>query len=149
MEEGVIVVPDLVKECAEIVQPDHATAPIAMRIAVDLPMLRGDHRCIRRALIHLLRNAVEFTPSGTTIRMDACLTSQGSIAISVSDSAIGTKCNGADRQAQRLDAKALSLVNAFIKLHDGEIAFETLSDQGTTIAIVFPPQRTVLQQPAV
>jgi PAS domain S-box-containing protein len=148
LDERLLVIRDLVNESTNIVRPERAGVRIATAIAADLPLLRGDHRCIRQALVHLLRNAVEFAPPGTAIRLDAALDAKGGIAISVADSVAGMKRDGVCGLARRLEDKALSLVNAFVKLHDGEIAVETLPEIGTKIGIVFPPQRTVFQQAA-
>ncbi|MBR9973495.1 PAS domain S-box protein [Magnetospirillum sp. J10] len=131
---GVILLTDL---------PDH------------LAFLRADERRIRQILLNLLSNAVKFTEEGGTVRVTARVEPQGMV-IHVADSGIGMSSEDLSRVMEpfvqadtRLSRKyegtglGLPLTKALVLAHGGSLTLDSIPDQGTTVTVVFPPERVM------
>jgi len=120
-----------------------------------------DERRIKQALVNIIRNAINFTPSGGELNVKASRKKDG-IEITVSDTGIGISRDNQmrifkpferagrgdeeetvkPRQAQTSDAGGiglgLSLVKEIIKMHDGTINLESEVNHGTTVRLFLP-----------
>jgi PAS domain S-box-containing protein len=126
-------------------------------IPEDLPKLRADFWATRQILINLLSNAVKFTPPGGVIEVTAGWNDAGRVWISVGDTGIGmdpeevgatfTDFEQLDRRLERKFEGAglgLSLAEALIKLHGGDILVDSALGKGTTVTVDFPAERVRL-----
>jgi len=127
----------------------------------DLPGLRGDERRLRQVLAHLVNNAIKFTDSGGSVRIDASLRPSGADAagdllISVSDTGIGIP--EADLQrvfepftqvdnglARRAGGSGLGLyfARALVAAHGGDLSLASRPGKGTTAVIRLPRSRLI------
>jgi len=116
--------------------------------------LHCDGRRISQALLNVLGNAMKFTPDGGRIVVRCHKTSEGGIAIAVTDTGVGIAPGDLDRivkpfeQAvaagldnQRGVGLGLAIVKAIMDLHGGSLVIESQPGRGTTVTLRFPPGR--------
>jgi PAS domain S-box-containing protein len=150
IRDSVIVVCDIVRGGRDDVPP------IEILIAPDVPLLRADPRRLQQVLTHLMSNAVKFTPREGRIEVKALQSSQGGIAIKITDTGIGMepdRIGHALEPFKQLDSRlarrfegvglGLPLANALVQLHQGRLSIESVPGTGTTVTVDFPPERTV------
>jgi signal transduction histidine kinase len=111
--------------------------------------MEGDRRRIRQAMLHLLNNALQYTPAGGTITLAATRT-KAAVEISVDDTGIGIARHELTHVqqpfARGMDADAygpgaglgLTLVRQIAKLHGGDVAISSLRHRGTTVTLRIP-----------
>jgi signal transduction histidine kinase/PAS domain-containing protein len=125
-------------------------AVTGMRVA-----LRGDARALKQIVLNLLSNAVKFTPQGGVVSLHIEHVEQG-IALVVSDTGIGidgralqSLCqpfHQADASISRkYGGSGLGLVisRKLLALHDATLTIESTPGQGTTMRVIFPPERII------
>ena len=113
-----------------------------------------DERKVKQVLINLLSNAIKFTPSGGSIDISVSLERQKGLIVTVCDTGIGVEPADIARMFEpfvQLETSrnrrfagtglGLSLVRAFMELHDGSISIESAPGLGTAVSIVFPLDR--------
>ena len=118
--------------------------------------LRVDERMLRQVIINPLANAIKFTRDNGFIRISTALTEDGCIVITVADNGIGIPEGDIERvlvpfeRVQTGDTNAyegtglgLPLSKRFVELHDGTLSLESTLDQGTTVTVAFPAERTI------
>jgi PAS domain S-box-containing protein len=129
---------------------------IVTDVTAELPDVVGDERLLRRSLDEVLDNAVKFSPSGGTIRLEATRQPSGDghlaeVAITISDEGIGISPDDMGRifsDFQQLDGSetraygglglGLAFVRRIIEAHDGSVAVESQPNQGTRLTITIP-----------
>ncbi len=127
-------------------------------VGEDIPQISGDRLRIKQAVLNLLSNAVKFTPQGgSNVELHAFMNkADDELVISVRDHGIGIPEEEHElvfspfmRSASALSRShegtglGLSLVKAFMDMHDGEIKLESEVGKGTTITLHFPSSRFV------
>ena len=125
---------------------------ITMKCAKNIGTVIMDERRIQQVLINLIRNAINFTPSGGKITLQAKKSKKG-MTFSVIDTGIGIEQEDRKRifepferahsgmpasHAERGAGLGLSLVKNIISLHGGEIDLESELGVGTTVSIFLP-----------
>jgi signal transduction histidine kinase len=116
--------------------------------AHDLGTLTADERRLKQALFNLISNAIKFTPSGGTIRLEAHREGD-EIALVVSDNGSGIpseqqarvfeKFERGNPQARQSGAGlGLSLVKSFVELHGGRVEMKSEAGTGTTVTLYLP-----------
>lgn len=144
--------PDLVMEVVEMWEPRmrHKGLTFQLKMPDDLPMINADSRRLRWAFIHILRNALQYTPEGGTVTME--LTTEGdSIVIRIKDTGIGMS----QEQLARLFTRfyrvtnmpegevrglgvGLYLAQAIVEAHNGAIHVVSKEGEGSTFTITLP-----------
>ncbi len=129
---------------------------IVLGSAVDknLPPLRGDEKRLGQILFNLLSNAIKFTKPNGAVSLEAALTPDGDLAITIIDTGIGmTEAELAIamepfRQADSHLARSydgaglgLPLAKALTELQGGRLVLTSAPGRGTTARIVFPQGR--------
>ena len=120
----------------------------------DAPRVWGDEHHFKQMLVHLVSNAVKFTPENGIIRLGLARAEDGSLAIEVSDNGIGmppAQISHALSQFGRIDNQGgpnypgaglgLPLVSALSGLHGGQLNIESELGAGTRATILLPAQR--------
>jgi PAS domain S-box-containing protein len=143
----------------EIAEAKLDAAPIAVEVSPDLPLLYADRRRVRQILMHLLSNAVKFTPQDGAIAVRAELTQDGRLTVAVKDTGIGMekgRIGHALEPFKQLDSRlarrfegvglGLPLANAFARLHNAQLMIDSMPGKGTTVVIAFPPGRTIVER---
>jgi two-component system, sensor histidine kinase len=126
------------------------------KIEPALPLLRADERALTQILNNLLSNAVKFTPENGKITVSAKLRSKGIIDLQVADTGIGMSSDDIAKalepfeQASSTHAKrhegtglGLHLCQKLVGLHGGALEIESEPGIGTTVTLLFPPERMI------
>ena len=114
--------------------------------------LKADPRRFRQMLMNLLSNAVKFTAESGTVTVDARVTPEGWMAVSVTDTGIGMRGQDIARamepfgqiddpatRSQQGTGLGLPLVARMARLHGGRLAVDSTPGVGTTATVWFPP----------
>jgi PAS domain S-box-containing protein len=117
------------------------------------PLLRGDARRIKQAVVNLLTNAIKFTPSGGSVEISASWSDDG-MAVTVTDTGIGIAAEDLDRvmkpfvQVENWLARqhegaglGLAITKSICELHGGTLVLESTLGQGTVVRILLPADR--------
>jgi CheY-like chemotaxis protein/nitrogen-specific signal transduction histidine kinase len=109
-----------------------------------VPRFPGDPLGLREALEHLLQNALEAAPDGSTVTV-AVRTENGDAVVSVSDSGLGMTPGVQARMFEpffttKPGASGLGLTLAYgiVSRHGGQIDVDTAPGRGTSVRIKFP-----------
>lgn len=114
-----------------------------------------DERRIKQAMLNLIRNAINFTPEGGQITLEAKKQDEH-LLLSISDTGIGISDTDQKRifdpferiHQERIDMSptslekgaglGLSLVKNIVELHGGEINIDSTEGEGTTFTLKLP-----------
>jgi len=160
LAESVINMQRLVQACLRLVaaRAKASKQNLVVKLAKDLPDLRGEERAIKQIIVNLLTNAIKFTPEGGSITVDGFVNEEKSLVLCVSDTGIGIapehigtalepfgQIESALSRKHQGTGLGLPLTKALVELHDGELFLESEIGVGTRVTLTFPPNR-VLQQ---
>lgn len=157
LNETEVQVPELCRSVIHIVKgrADDAGITLVKRIPEDPPYLLADPRSLKQMLLNLMSNAIKFTSSGGTVDLVTTIGDDGGFRFDIRDTGVGIPkehfetvlspfgqvdtAHARDHQGTGL---GLPLVKAFIEMHGGRIEIESEVDEGTTVSLFFPPERT-------
>jgi signal transduction histidine kinase len=127
---------------------------IELKLPKALPWLRGDERRIAQALAQILSNAVKFTNVGGSVMVEAGLTPEGDLFVSVTDTGIGIPVAELERVfepftqldgslARRYPGAGLGLftARAIAMAHGGQLHLASRTGEGTAVRVVLPRSR--------
>ncbi|HKW53956.1 MAG TPA: HAMP domain-containing sensor histidine kinase [Stellaceae bacterium] len=127
---------------------------LSVRLPPNLPHLRADSRKVGQVVMNLLSNAVKFTPAGGRIEISAAADPRHEFAIAVRDTGIGVaqvhlakltqpffQVEGAFSRHHAGTGMGLTIVATLMRQHGGTVKFESELGKGTTVRVIFPPQR--------
>lgn len=157
LEETEFGVAELARECTRMlrVRADDKEVDLTLDASdADLALV-GDRRAVKQIVLNLASNAIKFTPEGGAVRLDMSRDDRGRVELTVTDTGIGIP---ADRQeiifrpfeqlenahARRHDGTGLGLyiTRNLVEAHGGSIHLESVVDEGTTVTVLFPAERT-------
>jgi two-component system sensor histidine kinase/response regulator len=135
-----------------------ATAGVEFQVAVpeSLPVFRGDHLKLDRALVNLVDNAFKFTPRGGAVRVEAGVEFGSGVEaglrflrLSVIDTGRGIAAGDLPfifdpfRQTERSDASkgvglGLAIVQRLVAAHRGQIRAQSQVGFGSNFSILLP-----------
>jgi signal transduction histidine kinase len=134
---------------------------IAVSQAEDLPWLCGDERRIVQALSQLVSNAVKFTEAGGSVTIEAGLTPEAGVFVSVTDTGIGIPAGDLERVFEpftQLDGSlsrrypgagvGLFMARAIVAAHGGQLVLRSEAGHGTVARLTLPRSRIVNQTEA-
>ncbi len=148
----------LLGACVRVVAERAAKAGIELvrEIPDDLPTLYADERRVRQIMLNLLSNGLKFTPRGGRVAVGARSEASGALVLWVADNGIGVAESDIERvmapfrQADGSLARhyegvglGLTLSKSLAELHGGTLTLSSRLGEGTTAAVVFPPQRVL------
>jgi two-component system sensor histidine kinase KdpD len=141
LEEIVGTVTDLLEKGLK----DH---PLKISLPSDLPMIPMDGALVQQVIFNLLDNAIQHTPSGTTIELSASADSNA-VTVEVADLGAGIK-PGEERKIfdkfYRVTSEGkragmglgLALCEAIVKIHGGRIWAESRPEGGAVFRFTLP-----------
>jgi signal transduction histidine kinase len=114
-------------------------------------------RMVCQILLNLLSNAVKFTPKGGRVVLSAARTVEGGLLVAVADTGLGMapheikialtpfgQVQNALSRKHTGTGLGLPLAKAMMELHGGTLRVASAPGQGTTVSLLFPPERVVL-----
>lgn len=133
-----------------------------LKLVIDVvgtvPDLIADERSVRQMLLNLVSNAIKYTPPGGVIVMLATTSPYGGIEVSLSDTGVGMDSSTLERVLRPFEqgetsyraqkggtGLGLPLVQSLARLHEAEFYIQSRPGSGTDVKIVFPKDRTVVQ----
>jgi heavy metal sensor kinase len=149
LNRSVVDISELIEESCDLYQP--LAEDRGIRIEVNVPVqlhLFADKGKLQRVLSNLLDNAIKYTPQGGKITVS----SQGvdkKVIISMHDTGIGISQEETSRifeRFYRVDKSrsvpgaglGLSLVQAIVRSHAGEIKVSSIPGSGSTFSVLLP-----------
>ena len=122
--------------------------------AAGLPSVFCERRAFRQVLLNLIGNAIKFTPSGGRIDVNATMTAEGGIMVSVADTGVGIAPQNIPMALTPFGQVELTLSRAhggvglglplsqrLAELHGGRLQIESTVGSGTTVSVTLPPER--------
>ncbi|MCZ4279442.1 ATP-binding protein [Kiloniella laminariae] len=149
---------DTVACCLQILRgkSSHGTGQICIEEPEADLFLLGDERIIRQIILNLLSNALKFTANGDKIILSLGKTTGQKIYIEVMDTGCGIapgdlprimepfgQARANARTAHEGTGLGLSLSKRFTELHGGTLSIQSARNEGTTVTITFPAERTM------
>ena len=158
LDEGALDLHAIADSCLQLVSGRAQKGHVHVVNAVDIstPQLWADERRLKQIALNLLSNAVKFTPDGGVVQIAVHTTSEGEMALAVSDTGIGMTeedlmkamtpfgqvDGGLDRKNEGTGL-GLPLTQGLVELHGGRLTFDSTPGKGTTISAVFPKKRVI------
>ena len=158
LEETSFSVSELMSECARMlrVRADDKDVDLTNDACDPALGLHADRRAVKQIIVNLVSNAIKFTPTGGRVRMSATLEDAGSVRIVVSDTGIGIPADRQDvvfhpfEQLEKAHSRShdgtglgLYITRNLAEAHRGQIELESVVDEGTTVTVTFPQERTL------
>ncbi|MNN42647.1 Sensor histidine kinase YycG [compost metagenome] len=123
-------------------------------IASDVDTAWIDRDQIDQVLDNLISNAMKYTPEGGTITLEAHLTDDRQLAISVQDTGIGIPKKDLDRIFERFyrvdkarsrnmggTGLGLSIAREIVRAHGGTISLQSEFGKGTKVTFTLPAEK--------
>jgi two-component system, NtrC family, sensor histidine kinase HydH len=138
------VLENALREVASVVEVQAAVQRVALVVEAEHVSLAVDENKLKQALLNLLTNALEATPSGGTIRLSA--TAVGDRAeIVVSDSGRGIPAEVLARVGtpffttrEQGTGLGVAIARGIVEQHGGELSIDSASGGGTRVRISLP-----------
>lgn len=158
LSESVMSVEETVRSVSRLVAARAKEGKIRMTMAVphDFVSFRAEERAVKQILTNILTNAIKFTPEGGTVSLTASVTELGQLKIVIQDTGIGMSAEeipiamapfgqieSALSRKNQGTGLGLPLTRALVELHGGTLDLESTVGKGTTITLLFPPERVV------
>jgi len=138
------------------VRTREANVTVSLDTSESLPHLRADERHVKQIVLNLLSNAIKFTPTGGRIAVSAHLNSKSCIQIDVIDTGIGIAPEDIEKVLRPFGQVAkshqrthegsglgLPISASLMKLHGGNLSISSVVEEGTTVSVIFPADRTL------
>ncbi len=132
-----------------------------LHVPRNFPCLRGEEKAMKQILTNLLTNAIKFTNEGGSVTLSAILDEQGRMMINVVDSGIGIapkdiatalapfgQIESALSRKHQGTGLGLPLTKALVELHNGTFELKSELGVGTTVSLIFPASRVVMNPEA-
>ncbi|MGB0684304.1 MAG: sensor histidine kinase [Magnetovibrionaceae bacterium] len=152
LSEGVVNLGDIADFCRGIAGPSAHQRSVSLLIDVKgLPLLLGDERRLRQALLNLVTNSLNQAEEGSVVRISGRLRNGGGLALTIGDDT-ARKGKEAATQIGILDAfpkiedksesgTNLSLTRKLIEKHGGSLVVAQAQGQCAVYSLYFPASR--------
>ncbi len=156
--EEEVSLPELVASCLAMVaeRARERRIRVVTDFASQATLLWADLRGVKQIVLNVLSNAVKFSHDGGTVTITSGLDAGGGLAIFVTDHGIGMTADQIERARQPFGQAhaattrtyggtglGLPITQRLVELHDGELRIASVPGEGTSVAVVFPPLRTL------
>lgn len=155
LNEEIFCIEDVINDCLYMMslQAEKKAIKLTRKIS-SVNRINGDQRLIKQMIINLLSDAIKHSPEKGSVECSITVNKKGALTLSVSDegAAFNIEQVGQDHNSivyasetyttgQRGTGLSLTLVQRFIKLHDGYMTVSPPDSQNTTVNITFPANR--------
>lgn len=133
-----------------------ANIKVQSRIALNLPVVKGDAKKLRQIFANLITNAIKFSKRGDTVTISVAPSNERGITVVIRDTGIGmtsevldiaqTPFGQADGGRDRMNegtGLGLPIAKALIELHGGKLQITSTKGEGTEAAVILPPPHKV------
>lgn len=151
LERKPVAVADLVESVVAMSREHarHAKVRLTTDIAAETGEILGDRRRLLQALYNLATNAFKFTPPGGVVTVSARPLGDSHVELAVADTGIGIGADersavfkkfytGVNLPQKKGAGLGLSLVQSFVRLHEGTVDLITGPNEGTKVIIELP-----------
>ena len=160
INESVVDLNKVVEGCLGLlsnkIESNHMVVSNAM---IDAPHIVAEELAIKQILMNLLSNAIKFTPGGGRITIAYEIDKDKKLRLSVTDTGIGldeseiekalSPFGQIDNELSRSGSGTglgLTLVDALVRLHGGELELFSQKGIGTTVTVVLPADRVTVKK---
>lgn len=158
LDEAEFKVTELLQICVKMIKGRTDSKSISIQYVPtdNLPNLHGDERFVKQAVLNLLSNSMKYNVAGGNVSISTHIDQQNAICIAVSDTGIGIsevdipkilepfgQARSNPHYTHEGTGLGLSIAKKLIELHQGTMELESELNQGTTVTIKFPPERTI------
>lgn len=158
LSEKQLNIPDLiqhsVRQLSKMAEASGHT--ITTDIPANMPDLFGDERVMMQILNNIISNAIKFTPENGEITIHATVNTDNCTSISVADTGVGMSADEIGKALklfEQVDSSlarkhegsglGLYLCTNFMELFGGALEVQSEVNQGTTVTLTFPAERTL------
>lgn len=160
LNESIVDVEDVVEACLSLVNNKKEETGVTITNALhDVPKIIAEEVAVKQIILNLLSNAVKFTPSGGRVTLSSEKDDRGRLHFSISDTGIGldeaeiqkalSPFGQIQNELSRTNSGTglgLTLVDALVKLHGGELEIFSQKGIGTTVTVIFPANRLTIHK---
>lgn len=146
---------ELARDVLDVLDGRAVQAGVSLTIDGSAAPVQGDPRRLKEALINLVANAIEATPTGGSVKLRVRNASAGGVVLEVQDSGRGIAPDDLERLGTsffttRPNGTGLGVVLAqgVITQHGGSLGYVSTVGKGTTATITLPTKSTTLPEPA-
>ena len=146
---------ELARDVLDVLDGRAVQAGITLTVDGTAAPVHGDPRRLKEALINLVANAIEATPTGGSVALRVRNASAGGAVLEVQDSGRGITPDDLERLGTsffttRANGTGLGVVLAqgVIAQHGGSLGYVSTVGKGTTATITLPTKSTTLPEPA-
>lgn len=163
MEETLLDFRDVAVSAIRLIskRAQEARLTVEVDLRQEIPPLRADPAALKQVLLHLLSNAVKFTPEDGAIGLSARVESgDGGLVVEVSDTGCGIPADrmeavfqpfvqGDDTLSRQHEGVGLglSLARALVERHGGRVTIQSRENVGTTVSLRLPRERLLGPRP--
>lgn len=155
LHESEVPVDAVVRSCIALMRDNatNAKLDLAVELPENLPLIYGDETKIKQILLNMLSNAVKYTLPGGKITVQATAGNEG-LSLSVADTGVGipaidlpkvmqkyVQASNEQNKHQTGTGLGIPVIKSLIELHQGRLELSSIEGQGTTITVIFPPER--------
>jgi signal transduction histidine kinase len=156
--EEEVAIPDLVASCLAMVaeRARERRIRVVTDFASQATQIWADLRGVKQIVLNILSNAVKFSHDGGTVTISSGLDGRSGVFISITDHGIGMTPDQIERSRQPFGQAhaattrtyggtglGLPITQRLVELHEGELRINSVPGEGTSVAIIFPPLRTL------
>jgi PAS domain S-box-containing protein len=142
----------LAERAAELVGHQMKLKQVTISLHLDegLPRVPADEGQLRQALLALLMNALDATPSGGHVKIETSREGDDAVALTVADSGVGIAPENLSKifspffttkPVGQGTGLGLAICHGIVQSHGGEIKVESEVDKGTRLSLVLPVSR--------
>ena len=148
----VAIVDDVVKQIAA--EADAGGVQIVNEVTDAGILVRAEEPRLKRALLNLASNAVKFSERGGIVRMGVQASADGGLMLTIVDNGIGISAEDLPRimePFEQADSRlsrtyegmglGIPVARALVRMHGGDLAYESETGKGTTVRIILPAER--------
>lgn len=145
---------NILQNCLDLQRSNFGEKNIIVINDASMPIMKAEELAIKQVIGNVLSNAMKYTPKDGRITLFTNYDSDGTFRLSCTDtgvgmtemevkkalSAFGQVDNALDRSGSGTGL-GLPLAQAIMKIHDGRLEIMSEKSIGTTVTIIFPPDR--------
>ena len=142
---------DILSDAAEVVAPEAEAAGVALEVTRGAATpVRADREQLRRALLNLLKNAVQATPKGGRVSAStapAVMDGQPHMRLSIADTGRGIAADSLNRiftpfftTKEKGTGLGLAFAKEIVEAHGGSLDVVSQEGSGTTFTLLLPPR---------